>query len=290
MKKVLVTGASGQLGLAIVDRFSDHFKLILTDSNIPEGFNREITRMDITDEISVSKTIEKSQPDILLHLAAMTDVDVCDDRPKKAMEVNVNGTKNLLKYFSGTTILISTDYVFNGKDGPYSEEDQLDPINEYGRTKFLAEKAVINSGNLGFILRTNVVFDYSKNTEASFVKWVVDSLRSERSIKVVNDQWNNPIWTVALADVILKMIKKNLSGVWHYGGADYLSRLDFAKMIANVFQLEPSLISPCTTQELNQKAPRPLKGGLKTEKIEAIGIIPYPLEKSLKDIFERMQT
>ncbi len=288
MKSILVTGANGQLGQAVSERLSDCFRLILTDISVLDKDQSNIRIMDITNDESVSRMIQNVQPDVLLHLASVTNVDQCDADPEFAQKVNLDGTKILLKHFSGKFVFISTDYVFDGTSGPYAESDDLSPINEYGRTKLLAEKAVMESDKANCIIRTNVVFDYTKNTQASFVKWVVDSLRAGKPIRVVNDQWNNPTWTIELAEAIVSLIEGNFSGLWHYGGADYINRLDFAKKIANIFNLDASLISPITTKELNQKAPRPLKGGLVTKQIESAGIRPYSLEKSLKEIYKRI--
>ncbi len=288
MKNILITGASGQLGSAVSKLFIGSYDILLTDFVLPKDGKSPFEKMDITDEISVRKIVKKFQPDIILHLAAMTDVDGCELNPEKANNINVDGTKHLLKHFDGKFVFISTDYVFDGNSGPYSEDDRTNPINEYGRSKLLAENIVKDSGNPWLIVRTNVVFNYTENTQASFVKWVVDSLRNDIPIRVVNDQWNNPTWTVALASALIEMIEKDFSGVWNYGGAEYMHRLEFAKEIAEVFKLNKALISPCRTQELNQPAPRPLKGGFSIEMIKHAGIEPYPLRRSLEEIHKKM--
>lgn len=164
MKKILVTGANGQLGQAAAECFSTRFKLYLTDLVASNSDSQIITQMDITDEVSVSKTISRFNPDILLHLASFTDVDGCERNPSMAEKINVFGTENLLKHFSGYIVFISTDYVFDGESGPYSETDNPNPINVYGQTKLAGESLVIESPNPSCIIRTNVVFDYTKNT------------------------------------------------------------------------------------------------------------------------------
>ncbi len=132
------------------------------------------------------------------------------------------------------------------------------------------------------ILRSNIIFSYNDRTKASFVNWVVDSLKRKQIITVVNDQWNNPTWTNDLANVISMIIKKNISGLYHYGGGDFLNRLEFAKMIASAFSLDRELIQPITTPELNWLAQRPLKSGLYTNKIELdLGIEPLPIQTAL---------
>ena len=158
-------------------------------------------------------------------------------------------------------------------------------MSVYGKTKLYGENMVKNSDANWVILRSNIIFSYNDRTKASFVNWVVDSLKKQESIRVVNDQWNNPTWTNDLAKVILKIIEKDAIGLYHYGGRDYMNRFEFAKMIASSFGLDGSLISPITTSELKWLAQRPLKSGLNTKKIELdLGIEALPIQKALDEM------
>lgn len=162
------------------------------------------------------------------------------------------------------------------------------PINEYGRTKLKAESLIQSQSRNGLILRTNVLFDYTVWTGASFVNWLVESLKNKKTITVVTDQFNNPIWTTDLADILIELIKRKVTGLYHTGGDEYISRYEFAQMIAQKFKLDTSLILPISTGELDQKAKRPLKGGLKTGKIEdELGVSSPSMEKALKSILSR---
>ena len=235
------------------------------------------------------KVLKRFQPDVVLNLAAMTSVDRCEVNPEVAEKINSGGVQNFLEVFGGMFIQISSDYVFNGKAGPYDEEDIPDPINVYGRTKLDSDKFVMQYQNSWCIVRTNVVFDYSQHSEASFMKWVIDSLQNDKQIRVVHDQWNNPTWTYALADILGVIVEKESVGLYHYGGAEQINRLEFAKTIAKVFHLDDSLITPITTESLNQIAPRPLKCGLKTHLIKSkLQVTTLPLEVSLKDIKSKL--
>ena len=232
------------------------------------------------DDKKIDKVI--SETDIIIHLAAMTDVDGCEKNPETAFEINVGATENLLKNFNGKFIYVSTDYVFDGEEGPYYEDDKVNPVSVYGRTKLYSENLVQESDLEWIILRSNIIFSYNDRTKASFVNWVVDSLKKKQMITVVNDQWNNPTWTNDLANVMSMMIEKNICGIYHYGGGDFLNRYEFAKMIASAFSLNRELIKPITTLELNWLAQRPLKSGLYTNKIELdLGIEPLPIQKAL---------
>ena len=288
MKKILITGAFGQLGNSLCKTLSNE-SILATGRSISSSTKYKSIELDITNPKQVKGVIYKYNPDIIIHLAAMTDVDGCEKNPETAFDVNVKATEGLIKNYNGKFIYISTDYVFDGEDGPYVEDDKVNPVSVYGKTKLYGENMVKNSDANWVILRSNIIFSYNDRTKASFVNWVVDSLKKQESIRVVNDQWNNPTWTNDLAKVISMIIEKNISGLYHYGGGDFLNRLEFAKMIASSFGLDGSLISPITTSELNWLAQRPLKSGLNTKKIELdLGIEALPIQKALDEMVSQL--
>ena len=288
MKKILITGAFGQLGTSLCKVLSN--KSILAAGRVIISTKKyKCIELDITNQRKVAEIIRNYKPDIIIHLAAMTDVDGCEKTPEIAFDVNVKATENLLTSFKGKFIYISTDYVFDGEKGPYFEDDKVNPMSVYGKTKLYGENLVQQSDIDWVILRSNIIFSYSDRTKASFVNWVVDSLKKRQMITVVNDQWNNPTWTNDLAKVISKIIEKDINGLYHYGGRDYLNRLEFAKMIASTFGLDGSLIKPITTSELNWLAQRPLKSGLYTNKIELdLGIEALPIQKALDEMVSQL--
>ena len=284
MKKILITGAFGQLGTSLCKTLSNE-SILATGRSIFSSTKYKSIELDITNPKQVKGVIYKYNPDIIIHLAAMTDVDGCEKNPETAFDVNVKATEGLIKNYNGKFIYISTDYVFDGEDGPYVEDDKVNPVSVYGKTKLYGENMVKNSDANWVILRSNIIFSYNDRTKASFVNWVVDSLKKQERIRVVNDQWNNPTWTNDLAKVILKIIEKDAIGLYHYGGRDYMNRFEFAKMIASSFGLDGSLISPITTSELKWLAQRPLKSGLNTKKIELdLGIEAHPIQKALDEM------
>ena len=281
MKNIIITGGYGQLGVACNKYLKKNFNIVITGrSESDEG-----VKLDITDKNAVARAYSKFEPDVVLNLAAMTDVDGCEKDNLSAKKINIEGVKNLCQDFTGHFIQLSTDYVFDGLSGPYSELDKANPISYYGETKLVAENWLINNFNNSTIIRSNVIYSYTKRTNASFVKWVVDSLKDNKEINVVNDQWNNPTWTESIAVVINNIVDIGLTGLYHYGDKDFMSRYDFAQLITEVFNLDKSLISPINTSSLNQTAKRPLKSGLKTEKIESeLGIVPNSVENCLRKI------
>ena len=281
MKNIIITGGYGQLGVACNKYLKKNFNIVITGrSESDEG-----VKLDITDKNAVARAYSKFEPDVVLNLAAMTDVDGCEKDKLSAKKINIEGVKNLCQNFTGHFIQLSTDYVFDGLSGPYSELDKAYPTSYYGETKLGAENWLTNNFNNSTIIRSNVIYSYTKRTNASFVKWVVDSLKDNKEINVVNDQWNNPTWTESIAVVIKNIVDIGLTGLYHYGDKDFMSRYDFAQLITKVFNLDRSLISPINTSSLNQTAKRPLKSGLKTEKIESeLGIVPNSVENCLRKI------
>jgi len=277
-----MTGASGQLGQALIPKIHDQFHLLSIGRTpvlqIPWNSGK------ISDPKFLKKTINEFSPDIILHFSAMTNVDQCEMNPEESHLINSSSVKWMLETFTGYFLFISTDYVFNGMNGPYSESDKTNPINVYGQSKLEAENIINSKSENSLILRTNVLFDYNDTSKASFVNWVVNSLQNSTPISVVNDQYNNPIWTHHLADIIFYLIKEKITGLLHTGSMEYINRYEFALKIANKFKLDKSLIKPIQTHELNQIAPRPLKGGLKTDNLKNKYNIPVPTLESALDL------
>ena len=281
MKTLLITGAYGQLGDACVKFLKNNYNITLSGVSPSDGG----VHLDIRSKSSIKKVLSDIDPDVILNLAALTDVDGCELDPQQAKDINFSGVKNLCRDFSGHFIQISTDYVFDGKSGPYSEEDEPNPKSVYGKTKLFADNWLLDNYSKSTIIRTNILYSYTKRTKASFLKWVVDSLNDNQNIKVVNDQWNNPTWTESLSSVINKIIENQAFDLYHYGDRDILNRFDFSILISKVFNLDSSLIMPISSDELNQIAPRPRKSGLITKKIESeLGIIPKSVETCLNEI------
>ena len=274
------------MGTVLCRIASDDFDVIETDMRIPDGRNG--IRIDIRDFPMLKNIINITSPDVIVNLAAMTNVDGCEQNPLLAREINTAGVQHLCDAFDGKIVHLSTDYVFDGQDGPYSEESQVNPISVYGETKLASERILLYSNPSHLVIRGNVIYDDLKSTQASFLNWVVDSLEDRKEIYVVNDQINNPTWTVSIADIILLCIEKSVSGIVHWADADLLNRYDFALKIADKFELDSKLIKPITTDELEQDASRPLQSGLKTDYLnQLLGIIPPSIDDCLNAILER---
>lgn len=288
--RILITGAFGQLGHALQSVLSkkSNYELICTGRKVKKG--QEGIPLDIRNQVALKELINTTAPDILINLAAMTNVDACELNPKLAGEINVAGLQHICDSFKGKIIHLSTDYVFDGTSGPYKEDDPLNPISIYGKTKLASEHILLEKDIKNLVIRGNVLYDYSPHTSASFLNWVVSSLKNNQEIKVVEDQFNNPTWTRSMSDIIELSIENDLEGIIHWGDSVHISRYEFAKLIAKKFSLNDSLIKPVLTSELNQPARRPLQSGLSTEKlVNMLDIIPPSIDDCLDEIIKIAQ-
>ena len=288
MKKILITGSTGQLGNSLGKVFKSRYDLVSTSRTKPNKNTNHF--LDITNSLLVKDMVSAISPDIIINLAALTNVDLCESNPDLAHAINFQGVKNLVNVFKGPIIHLSTDYVFDGKLGQYKENDITNPINVYGVTKYKAEKILLEKSKESLVIRTNVLYDYQSKAKSSFLNWVVDSLKRGEKIKVVDDQFNNPTWTDSISVVIDRAIKADLNGLIHWGDFDWISRYDFANKIADKFSLQSNLIEPIKTEELNQVAPRPLNGGLDTTLAQdLLRLEPPQIDDCLNQIIENLK-
>lgn len=268
-KKILVTGAGGQLGRSLVAGLSGSYSVIPTVHKKDRGLPFKVELLNITEPENVKDVMGVYSPDIVINCAAMTNVDLCENNHSDAWEINVTGLDNIIKFTRKDTLIIqiSTDYVFDGENGPYSENDPTFPVNYYGRSKLAAENLLIGSQRKHLILRPNVLYS-SDLSMKNFFSWVFWSLSENTEIQVVSDQTSNPTWTSMFSDVIRDCIMLNCEGIYHFGSENFLSRFDFALEIAHVFNFTSDLITDIKTNELDQLAKRPVNSGLITQKLE----------------------
>ena len=228
--------------------------------------------MDVTEQAQVQAAMQRAAPDYVIHAAAFTDVDACEIEPQRAWDVNALGTKHVAdacEEYGAKLVYVSTDYVFDGEDGPYSEEDPTHPINVYGESKLAGERFTLDRSD-NAVARVCVLYGPNK---PNFVTWVIDSLRTNTPINVVSDQYNTPTYVGNCARALLRMCELDLAGVYHVSGREQLSRYAFACAIADVFALNEKLINVTTTDTLRQQARRPMNSSLRVAKAErALGM------------------
>ena len=286
--RILITGSNGMLGQRAVQFYSSKENVELLATSVEEKSvvnSVEYISSDIKNRDSIKKVIHDYCPDFIVHTAAFTNVDISEKLREDAWKINVKGVEYIAeaaRALDAHIIHISTDYIFDGKDGPYSENAKPNPVGYYGRTKLASENTLRISNTFFTILRTNVLYGIALNSRPDFVRWVVNSLRNNEQIRIVKDQINNPTFIDDLVQAINKIVEFRKTGVYNIGGKEFLSRLDFTNRIADYFNLSKSLIFPITTEELKQPARRPLKSGLLILKAETeLGYKPHTINESL---------
>jgi dTDP-4-dehydrorhamnose reductase len=274
LRTVCVTGGNGLLGAKLTVLAAASTRVVsadLQDGPSIRTRNVEYVRADITDPAQVDSLLDRAKPEAVFHTAAFTDVDGCETRREAAWSVNVTGTENVAAACRRTgvrLIHLSTDYVFDGIAGPYSETDPPNPVSHYGRTKLESERIVQSLLPGALIVRTMVLYGFAAGARPNFVTWLVAALKRGTPVRIVTDQFGHPTLADDLARALLLLFEKRAYGIVHAAGGEWLNRFDFALKTAEVFGLDASLISPTTSDAFKQPAPRPLRSGLITDRIE----------------------
>ncbi len=244
------------------------------------------TKCDLLDREALKQLVTGFEPDQIINCAAYTDVDGAEDEREACWNGNVMTVENLVyaaRKVNARILHMSTDYIFDGKNGPYTEDAVPNPLGFYGRSKLAAENVIKTSQLEYTIVRTMVLYGKSKNNRPDFVGWLTSQLQNNKPVNIVTDQIGNTTLNDDLALSIWDVIKQEFCGIINIAGREIVSRYSFAQTIADVFDLDASLIHPITTEELNQKAPRPLKSGLVLDKAL------YELCLNLSDVRQGLQ-
>jgi dTDP-4-dehydrorhamnose reductase len=272
--KIIITGISGLVASHLARRFDKRHEFIgLSRKPVKYPLSENIipVSLDITDERALAAFLDKIEYDLIINCAAMADVDRCETEQDSARKINTEAPAVLADHCAkrkSLLIHLSTDYLFDGRAGPYSEESVPDPINYYGRTKLWAEEAIVSSGCDNIIVRTNHIYGNLPDGPSRLVRWVLGA--QKQRIRAANDQYNNSTWAGYLADCIVEMVAGGFRGVINIGGPDYLSRYEFALKGAEVFGFDSRNIVAVSMARLGMAAPRPLKAGLTIDKMKKI--------------------
>ncbi len=275
MKKLLVTGGSGLLGSNMAKMAVGQYEVFATYYTHPvtiKGVN--FSRIDLTDE-KQQEAIEKIKPDIIVHTAALTNVDYCEAHPQKAYQHNVVATKLLAQTaqrLGAYLVHISTDTVFDGFRGKYTEEDTPNPLNVYAKTKLQAERMVKEHCPKAAIIRTTI-YGWNKINKESLAEWMIHKFENHEHFPGFKDIDFTPLLVNDLADIIFAIITLKYEGILHVGASEACSKLDFAYKIAEIFGYDTKYIQPIDSGELEMKekrVPRPKRTTLDVTKARQI--------------------
>jgi dTDP-4-dehydrorhamnose reductase len=271
--KLIVTGASGLLGHKVAELAlkKDHEVYSMYKEN-PTNLGTPI-KIDLTNRNQVSKTISQLKPQAIIHTAAYTDVDGCEINRDLAWKVNAEATKHIAEAsakVNSHVICVSTDYVFDGEKGLYSEEDQPKPISHYGYTKLKGEDFIKEHAQEWCITRASVIYGWGQQYKLNFATWLVNNLKQGKEVQVLVDQYVSPTLNTNLSEMLIEIAQRRITGILHTAGANRVNRHEFALELAKVFNLNRDLIKPAKTHEMSWKARRPKDSSLNIGKANAL--------------------
>lgn len=289
--KILVTGSNGLLGQKLTELLATHpdITLIATARGksvlpIAQG---EFHTLDITDAAQVDAVVAATKPDVIINTAAMTQVDQCETEREACWKANVTSVENLVQACGrhGVHLVhVSTDFIFDGREGPLDENATPNPVNYYGESKLAAEVAIQQSNISWSILRTVLVYGITRDmSRSNIVLWVKGNLEQGKTIQVVNDQWRTPTLAEDLAQGCYLAARKKATGIYNISGKDFLTPYDIAIMTADYFQLDKSLIKQTDSTQFKQPARRPAKTGFIIDKARHdLGYEPHSFTEGIR--------
>ena len=288
-KKILITGSNGLLGQKLVLALRDNHEVLATSigacrMNNQSGFAYQ--NLDITNEQAVRKIVLDFQPDAIINTAAMTNVDACEDDQETCDKLNVYAVQylaNSCAEIGAHLVHISTDFIFDGENGPYTEEDRANPLSYYGLSKWKSEQILQKHSCDWAVLRTIIVYGTADNlTRGNIVLWGREALKKGDPLNIIDDQFRSPTLAEDLAQACILALQKRAKGVYNASGKDIMSILEMLERMADFYGCDKSIINRISTATLNQKAKRPPKTGFILDKsINELAYQPHSFEEGL---------
>ncbi|MCW5900657.1 MAG: SDR family oxidoreductase [Flavobacteriales bacterium] len=290
--RILITGSNGLLGQKLVAALRNDPEVELTATSrgadrSPEPLGDRYRSMDITVRSEVDAVFGGVKPEVVVHTAAMTNVDACELDPAACQAQNVTATKHLVdaaKRCGSHFIHLSTDFIFDGEAGPYREEDEPAPLSVYGRSKLDSERLVMEAGlEKWAIVRTIIVYGVAPGlSRSNVVLWAKGALEKGEPIRVVDDQWRMPTLAEDLADGCIRIAKRHATGIFHLSGPDGMSILELVRRVGTFFGLDTSVVTAIKSDSLGQPAKRPPRTGFVLDKARRVlGYAPRSFEEGL---------
>ncbi len=290
--KVLITGSNGLLGQKIVKQLLKKEVEFLATSLGENRFSQcpksKYKTLDITNKKQINDVVSTFKPTHIINTAAITNVDYCEDHQAICQKVNIDAVQLLFDICKQNNIHfthLSTDFVFDGKNGPYKETDTPNPLSVYAKSKYDSEQILINSDYKNWaILRTIIVYGQGENlSRSNIVLWAKSALAEGKTLTIVDDQFRAPTWADDLAWACIQAAKQSAKGIFHISGPTTMSIYELVLQIADFYGNDKSLVQPIKSSTLNQKAPRPPKTGFIIKKAELeLGYKPKTLLNTLK--------
>ena len=283
--KFLVTGSAGLIGSQIVKDLVQQNHTVYSCYHDQKPLQGIPTHLDLSDENQIIQTLQKIKPDVIIHLAAMTSVDLCETEKELATIINTKSTETLAKQASKQKVFflyVSTDYVFNGINGMKKEDNLPNPLGFYGKSKLEGELVLNQLASNWCIARTSSPFGIH-STKKSFPLWVKENLEAKKSIPVLVDQFTSPTYVPNLSKMLIEITIRQIIGIIHVSGATRISRYDLAELVADKLHLDKNFLIPTKIDTMNWNAERPKDSSLDVSfATEILNEQPQKIEQSLE--------
>lgn len=297
-QRVLITGSNGLLGQKLVQLLSQEKSIELIASarganRLPATSDYQYVSLDITQEAEVNQVFETFQPNMIIHTAAMTNVDTCETDPIGCELLNVTAVKYLIsasEKYDTFFCHLSTDFIFDGANGPYAEDAEANPISIYGESKLKAEKLLQHSSLRWAIARTVLVYGIVADmSRTNIILWVKKSLEGGKTIHVVTDQFRTPTLAEDLAIGCWLITQKQAEGIFNISGSDFLTPYEMAIKTANYYGLNEKLIQKADSSTFQQAAKRPMRTGFILDKAHReLGYQPRSFDQGIALMAEQV--
>lgn len=295
MDRVLIIGSNGMLGKDITKYFlkTKKYNVYAINRHIDDNLVKENSFVcDISDGKALNNALLKIKPDIIINCAAIVNVDQCEEEKDFAFKVNSKVNEILALYNNRKIklIYISTDSMFNGEKGDYSETDEVEPLNYYARTKLKGEQLILENNKEALIVRTNIYGFHDNKEQSSLCEWAIKNLSKNIPINGFDDVYFNPLYTKQLSQIVYELMQLNCKGIINVASNHYLSKYDFLIYLCDVFGFNKNLVRRSKVDNFNFKAKRPKNTTLDIKRLSSIG--KYDLDiinglKMLRDDYER---
>jgi len=283
--KFLVTGSAGLIGSQVVTDLVQQNHTVYSCYHNTKPLQGIPTPLDLSDEIQIIQTLQEIIPDRIIHLAAMTGVDLCETEKELATIINTKATEILARQavkLNAFFLYVSTDYVFDGINGMKKENDTTNPLGFYGKSKLGGELVLNKLASNWCIARTSTPFGIH-STKKTFPLWVKENLEAKKEIPVLIDQFTSPTYVPNLSKMLIEITTRQITGILHVSGATRISRYALAELVADKLHLDKSLLIPTKIDTMNWKAQRPKDSSLNTSLAsENLNEQPQKIEKSLE--------
>ncbi len=290
--KFLVTGSAGLVGQQVVKYLSKSNQVFSCYNESKPEYGDSV-KMDLKNYEMVSSILTEIKPDVVIHLGAMTGVDLCEKEKTSASEINTKATEIIAKECSKLNsflVYVSTDYVFDGNFGMYKEDDVANPLGFYGKSKLEGEKAVQNFSTNWCIVRTSTPFGLHP-TKKSFPMWVIENLQKQKQIDVLIDQFTSPTYVPNLSRMLIEISERHITGIIHAAGASKISRYQMASMVSDKLNLDGTLLKQISMNKMKWVAQRPKDSSLDVSRASSIlNEKPQKIDQSLNLFIDEMKS